>query len=247
MREASAASGKDRTHVKTMSAKRDVRTVSTRKRILVVDDHPILREGLCQSVNREPDLTVCGEAENAHQALEAADKLKPDLALVDITMPGKDGLELIKDLQARQPGVAVLVLSMHDELLYAERVLRAGARGYIMKHERPEKLLQAIRQVLSGKVYVSEKMSARILDVFTGRRPVGGSMTLEKLTDREFEILHLLGHGKSSHEIAKELHLSAKTVDTHRSHLKEKIGLKSALELTRYAVCLVEGKKLPTQ
>ena len=230
-----------------MSAKRDVRTGPTRKRILIVDDHPILREGLSQSVNREPDLTVCGEAENAQQALDAVGKLKPDLALMDITMPGKDGLELIKDLQARHPEVPVLVLSMHDELLYAERVLRAGARGYIMKHERPEKLLQAIRQVLIGKVYVSEKMSARILDGFTGRRQVGGSLTLGKLTDREFEILHLLGRGKSSHEIAKELHLSAKTVDTHRTHLKEKIGLKSALELTRYAVCLVEGKNLPTQ
>ena len=134
---------------------------------------------------------------------------------------------------------------MHDESLYAERVLRAGARGYIMKHERPGKLIEAIRSVLSGKAYVSEKMAARILDVFSGRRPKGSSVPLERLTDREFEILELIGRGKSSHEIAKALHVSVKTVDTHRAHLKGKLKLKSALQLTHYAVCWVGGQNAP--
>jgi len=217
----------------------------TRKRILVVDDHPILREGLLQSINRESDLMVCGEAENAHQALGAISKLKPDLVLVDIGLPGKSGFELVKDVRTAHPEVPVLVLSMHDESLYAERVLRAGARGYIMKHERPGKLIEAIRSVLSGKAYVSEKMAARILDVFSGRRPKGSSVPLERLTDREFEILELIGRGKSSHEIAKALHLSVKTVDTHRTHLKGKLNLKSALQLTHYAVCWVGGQNAP--
>jgi len=229
-----------------MSVKQDTRGgAPARKRILVVDDHPILREGLLQSINRESDLMVCGEAENAHQALGAISKLKPDLVLVDITLPEKSGFELVKDIQALHPGVPVLVLSMHDESLYAERVLRAGARGYIMKHERPEKLLEAIRHILNGKAYVSEKMAARILDVFSGRRPTGSRVPLERVTDREFEILQLIGRGKNSHEIAKELHLSVKTVDTHRTHLKEKLKLKNGLQLTRYAVCWVEGRNAP--
>jgi len=229
-----------------MSVKQDTRGgAPARKRILVVDDHPIFREGLLQSIHRQPDLMVCGEAENASQALGAMSKLKPDLVLVDITLPEKSGFELVKDIQALHPGVPVLVLSMHDESLYAERVLRAGARGYIMKHERPEKLLEAIRHILNGKAYVSEKMAARILDVFSGRRPTGSRVPLERVTDREFEILQLIGRGKNSHEIAKELHLSVKTVDTHRTHLKEKLKLKNGLQLTRYAVCWVEGRTAP--
>jgi len=216
-----------------------------RKRILVVDDHPIFREGLLQSINRQSDLMVCGEAANADQALGAISKLKPDLLLVDIGLPGKSGFELVKDVRTVHPEIPVLVLSMHDESLYAERVLRAGARGYVMKHEPPGKLIEAIRTVLSGKAYVSEKMAARILDVFSGRRPKGSSVPLERLTDREFEILELIGRGKSSHEIAKALHLSVKTVDTHRTHLKGKLNLKSALQLTHYAVCWVGGQNAP--
>ena len=229
-----------------MNIKRAVRRGTGRKRILVVDDHPILREGLLQSINRQPDMVVCGEAEDACQALGAVGRLKPDLVLVDISMPGRSGLELLKDIQTMHPGLPVLVLSMHDESLYAERVLRAGARGYIMKHERPKKLLEAIRYVLSGKAYVSEKMASRILDVFSGRRALGDGFPLEQLTDREFEILHLIGRGKNSHEIARELHLSVKTVDTHRTHLKEKLKLKSALQLTRYAICWTEERRMPS-
>ena len=228
-----------------MNVKQDKERGPARKRILVVDDHPILREGLLQSINRESDLMVCGEAENAHQALVAISKLKPDLVLVDIGLPGKSGFELVKDIRTVHPDVPVLVLSMHDESLYAERVLRAGARGYIMKHERPGKLIEAIRTVLSGKAYVSEKMASRILDVFSGRRPKGSSVPLERLTDREFEILELIGRGKSSREVAKALHLSVKTVDTHRTHLKGKLKLKSALKLTHYAVCWVGSQNTP--
>jgi DNA-binding NarL/FixJ family response regulator len=216
-----------------------------RKRILLVDDHPILREGLLQSINRESDLMVCGEAENAHQALGAISKLKPDLVLVDIGLPGKSGFELVKDIRTVHPEVPVLVFSMHDESLYAERVLRAGARGYIMKQERPGKLIEAIRTVLSGKAYVSEKMAARILDVFSGRRPKGSRVPLERLTDREFDILELIGRGKSSREVAKALHLSVKTVDTHRTHLKGKLKLKSTLQLTHYAVCWMGVQDAP--
>ena len=228
-----------------MNAKRATKPDPARKRIVVVDDHPIFREGLLQSINRQPDLMVCGEAENAPQALGLIGELKPDLVLVDISLPGKSGFELVRDIQAMHPGVAVLVLSMHDESLYAERVLRAGARGYVMKHERPEQLLEAIRHVVSGRTYVSEKMAARILDVFSGRRPTGTGSPLARVSDREFEILQLIGRGRNSHEIAKELHLSVKTVDTHRSHLKEKLKLKNALQLTRYAVCWVEGRNAP--
>jgi DNA-binding NarL/FixJ family response regulator len=227
-----------------MSTKRAAQSSPGRKRILVVDDHPILREGLFQSINRQPDMMVCGDAENAAQALGAIGRLKPDLVLVDISLPGKGGFELVKDIRALHPDLPVLVLSMHDEALYAERVLRAGAQGYIMKHERPKKLLEAMRHVLSGKTYLSEKMTARILDVFSGRRSISAGVPLERLTDREFEILHMLGRGKNSHEIAKELHLSVRTVDTHRTHLKEKLKLKSSLQVTRYAVCWVEGRNL---
>ncbi len=229
-----------------MNAKRDTRPSPTRKRIVVVDDHPIFREGLLQSINRQPDLMVCGEAENAPQALSLISELKPDLVLVDISLPGKSGFELVRDIRAMYPEVALLVLSMHDESLYAERVLRAGARGYVMKHERPEQLLEAIRHVLIGRTYVSEKMAARILDVFSGRRPTGSGTPLARVSDREFEILQLIGRGKNSREIAKELHLSVKTVDTHRSHLKEKLKLKNALQLTHYAVCWVEGRNAPS-
>ena len=228
-----------------MSTKRAARGGPARKRILVVDDHPIFREGLLQSIGRQPDLVVCGEAENGSQALASIGRLKPDLMVVDLSLPGKSGFELVKDIQAIHPDLPVLVLSMHDESLYVERVLRAGARGYIMKHERPKKLLEAIRQVLGGRTYVSEKMAARILDAFSGRRPLRSGMPLEQLTDREFEILHLIGRGKSSHEIARELHLSVKTVDTHRSHLKDKLKLRSSLQLTRYAVCWAEGRTVP--
>jgi len=207
-----------------------------KKRILIVDDHPMMRQGLEQLIGAEPDLAVCGEAENAEAALGSIGTLKPDLVLADISLPGKNGLELIKDFQALQPGLPVLVISMHDESLYAERVLRAGGRGYIMKQEGGKKLMQAIRQVLDGKIYVSEKMSADILEIFSGHRPGAKSSPVEKLTDREFEVFQLLGQGKGTRDIAEKLHLSVKTVEVHRANIKAKLDLKTAAELVHFAV-----------
>ena len=216
---------------------------NAKTRILIVDDHPMMRQGLAQLVNNEPDLAVCCEVENAHQALAAIDKDPPDLVLADITLPDKSGIELIKDIQAINPGLAVLVISMHDESLYAERVLRAGGRGYIMKHEGGKKLMEAIRQVLSGQIYVSEKMSARILESFSGRRSPGADKSpVENLTDREFEVFQLIGQGKGTRQIAEKLHLSVKTVEVHRVNIKTKLKLQSATELIRFAVRWVEGQ-----
>jgi DNA-binding NarL/FixJ family response regulator len=206
------------------------------KRILIVDDHPMMRQGLAQLIGAEPDLTVCGEAENGEIALDSIGNLKPDLVLADISLPGKNGLELVKDFHVLQPGLPVLVISMHDESLYAERVLRAGGRGYIMKQEGGKKLMQAIRQVLEGKIYVSEKMSADILEIFSGRRAGAEGSPVEQLTDREFELFQLLGQGKGARDIAEKLHLSVKTVEAHRANIKAKLKLKSAMELIHYAV-----------
>jgi len=218
------------------------KSAPAKKRILIVDDHPMMRQGLVQLIGVEPDLLVCGEAENAATALDAVSTLKPDLVLADISLPGKNGLELIKDFQAIQPGLPVLVISMHDESLYAERVLRAGGRGYIMKQEGGKKLMQAMRQVLEGKVYVSEKISAEILDTLSGRRPGAEGSPMEKLTDRELEIFQLIGQGKGTRDIAQTLHLSVKTVDVHRANIKTKLTLNSASELIRYAVRWTESQ-----
>lgn len=209
------------------------------KRIFIVDDHPIFREGLVGLVKREAGWVVCGEAGTAQQALAEVEKLKPDLLLADIGLPGKSGLDLIKDIQALCPDTAVLVISMHDETLYAERVLRAGGRGYIMKQEGPEKILQAIRHVLDEQISLSGKMSARILDSLSDRRAKTSS-PIARLTDREFEILQLIGQGKDSHAIAEQLHLSFKTVDAHRGHIKEKLELSSGTELICYAARWME-------
>jgi DNA-binding NarL/FixJ family response regulator len=214
------------------------------KQILIVDDHPMMRQGLAQLIGLEPDLAVCGEAENAGDALDAIGTLKPDLVLADISLPGKNGLELIKDFQTIQPGLRVLVISMHDESLYAERVLRAGGRGYIMKQEGGKKLMQAIRQVLEGRIYVSEKMSADILEIFSGHRAGAESSPLEKLTDREFEIFQLIGQGQGTREIAEKLHLSIKTVDAHRANIKTKLKLNSATGLVRFAVRWAESQAM---
>ena len=211
-------------------------TAPIKKRILIVDDHPMMRQGLAQLIGAEPDLSVCGEAENAGLALAALGALKPDLVLADISLPGKNGLELIKDFQVLQPGLPVLVISMHDESLYAERVLRAGGRGYIMKQEGGKKLMLAVRQVLGGKIYVSEKMAAEILETLSGRHAGAAGSPMEKLTDREFEIFHLIGQGNGTRAMAGQLHLSIKTVEAHRANIKAKLKLKSAMELVRFAV-----------
>ncbi len=206
------------------------------KRLLIVDDHPMMRTGLAQLIDNEGDLKVCAEADNAGQAISAIAKQKFDLALVDISLPDKNGLELIKDIRTLKPDLPILVVSMHDELIYAERVLRAGARGYIMKQEGGQKFLLAIRQVLAGKVFVSEKMSARILENFSGKAAESSSSPVKKLSDREFEVFQLIGQGVGTRAIAERLHLSIKTVEVHRANIKEKLQLSTATELLRFAV-----------
>jgi DNA-binding NarL/FixJ family response regulator len=213
-----------------------------KKRILIVDDHPMMRQGLAQLIENEPDLAACCQADSAGQALEQVAAGKPDLVLVDISLPDKNGLELIKDLQAMHPGLPVLVFSMHEESVYVERVLRAGARGYIMKQEGGKQLLQAIRQVLGGQIYVSERMSAKILEIFSGRRAVATDSPVELLTDREFEIFQLVGRAMGTREIAQHLHLSVKTVEVHRAHIKRKLKLKSGADMVRYAIRWEEAR-----
>ena len=218
---------------------------AARKRILIVDDHPMTRAGVAQLLGNQPDCEILAEAGNPEQAMQVLAKGLPDLMLSDITMPGRSGLDFIKDALALHPSLSILVVSMHDELIYAERALRAGARGYIMKEAGGEKLLAAVRQVLHGQVYVSEKMSATLLDAMTGRRSAGSS--IEKLSDREFEVFQLIGQGKSTRDIAAQLHLSSKTVDVHRAHIKEKLELKDATALVRHAVRWVETQSPGTE
>ena len=215
-----------------------------RRRVFILDDHPITRYGLEHLINDEPDLEVCGQAENAQAALEALPRLKPDIALVDITMPGKNGLDFIKDLRLQLPNLLVLVMSMHDESIWAERVLRAGGRGYIMKSEGGAKLLDAIRQVLRGEVYVSHHISATILDGLTRPHAASSPDHAGVLTDREFEVFQLIGQGLSTREIAQRLSLSVKTVGTHRLHIKQKLRLQTGPELIRQAVRWAASQQL---
>lgn len=217
-------------------------TAPARKKILIVDDHPMMREGLAQLIGNEAEMTVCGEAGDAREALEKIHATCPDLVLTDISLPGKSGLELIKDIQALHAGTAVLAISMHDEAFYAERVLRAGARGYIMKQEGGKKLMEAIRRVLGGRVYVSEKMSSKILELFSGGRSESAASPVSSLTDREFEVFQLIGKGLSTVEMAGQLHVSPKTIEVHRANIKTKLKMKSAPELLRYAVRWVESE-----
>ena len=225
------------------SAPIDPPPAGTRKRVMLVDDHPMMRAGLAHLIERQPDLTVCGEAANPAEALKALPGARPDIILADLTMPGRSGLEFVKDLLAVTPTLSILVVSMHDEAVYAERALRAGARGYIMKEAGGEAVVAAIRQILGGQAYVSPAMSARILDNLSGKKPRGSTSPIEKLSDREFEVFQLIGQGKSTRDIAEQLHLSSKTVDVHRSHIKEKLELKDATALIRHAVRWVETQK----
>jgi DNA-binding NarL/FixJ family response regulator len=206
------------------------------KRVLIVDDHPMMRQGLAQLIDNEPDLKVLAEADTGGEGLDVVVGQKLDLALLDISLPDKNGLELIKDIHTLKPELPILIVSMHDEALYAERVLRAGARGYIMKQEGGKKLLQAIRHVLTGQIYVSEKMSARILETFSGSRTEPSASPVARLSDREFEVFQLIGQGKGTKEIAQHLNLSVKTVEVHRAKIKEKLSLLTATDLVRYAV-----------
>jgi DNA-binding NarL/FixJ family response regulator len=207
-----------------------------------VDDHPVVLQGLVQILSQEPGLLVCGQALNADGALQAIAELNPDLAIIDISLHGTSGLDLIKTLKDRHPQLPVLVLSMHDESFYAERSLRAGAKGYIMKEEATDKLLIAMHRVLEGEIYLSETMSSKLLSqlVHRPRRREGSAIDL--LGDRELEVFQLLGHGYTTREIAEKLHLSAKTVESHREHIKEKLKLKSAVQLIQYAFHWVQNQ-----
>jgi DNA-binding NarL/FixJ family response regulator len=209
---------------------------SSKKRVFLVDDHPIVRQGLAQLIDSEPDLAVIGQGEDAYASLKAMRDARPDLALVDISLKDADGLELLKELKAQGAEFPVLILSMHDESLYAERALRAGARGYVMKQEPPDVLLGAIRRVLAGEIYVSPKMGATLLRRMVGSREVNATSPMERLTDRELEVFRLIGAGQSVREIADKLCLSVKTVEAHREHIKEKLSLKTSAELLRFAI-----------
>ncbi len=207
-----------------------------KKRILVVDDHPIVRERLAEMINRENDLIVCGEAEDAHQALAAVQTLHPELAIVDITLKDTYGIELVRDLKSRHPGLAVLVLSMHDESVYAERALRAGARGYICKVEPASKVIEAIRGVLRGEIYASEAIKMAMLRGIAGASRGESASRSQTLSNRELEIYDFLGDGLSVQQIAKSLHISPKTVEAHRANIKAKLNLKTSADLLRHAI-----------
>jgi DNA-binding NarL/FixJ family response regulator len=211
------------------------KAAEAKKSILIVDDHPMMREGLAQLIDHEPDLQTSAQADSGARALELMAVSLPDLLLLDISLPDKSGIELTKDIQTLYPALPILVVSMHDESLYAERVLRAGGRGYIMKQEGGKKLMQAIRQVLGGQIYVSERISAKILENFSGRRAESHS-PVEKLSDREFEVFQLLGQGEGTRQIAHRLHLSIKTVEVHRANIRKKLELATGAELVRYAI-----------
>jgi DNA-binding NarL/FixJ family response regulator len=213
-------------------------------RILLVDDHRMVLNGYTLMLGAEPDLCVCGTAATTAEALSAFEREMPDLVVTDITLPGRSGLDLIKDLRALHPEVKILVCSMHDETLYAERALRAGAKGYVMKDADGPTFLAAIRRVLGGQLYLSERLAARVLDAFAGARPRGSSSPLEKLSDREFEVFRLFGQGKTAKEIAAQINLSPKTVSVHRDHIKEKLGFATSAEMIREAVRYVETEHL---
>jgi DNA-binding NarL/FixJ family response regulator len=217
-----------------MSAKT---TLPKRKyRIVLVDDHPVLREGFAELINHEPDLHVCGQAATAASALEAIGTLNPDLAVVDISLSGASGIELLKDIQARQPGQLTLAFSVHDESIHGERALRAGARGYVMKSEPTAEIMAAIREVLRGEIYLSKRMRSLVVEKFLHTDSVARGAGVQHLSDRELEVFQLIGNGRKTRQIAAQLHLSIKTIETYRAHIKDKLGLADGTELVRHAV-----------
>jgi len=211
--------------------------------VFVVDDHPIIRQGLAQLIRQEPDLRYAGEAEDAVEALRAIETIKPDIVIVDISLKSSSGIELIKDLRIRNPEMPILVLSMHDESFYAERVLRAGARGYVMKEEATERVVHAIRRILAGEIYLSDRMAASMLSKLVEGRSNSTSFPIERLSDREMEVFELIGHGLGTRQIATKLHLSIKTIESHRANLKVKLQARSATELLRHAINWVQSEK----
>jgi DNA-binding NarL/FixJ family response regulator len=205
-------------------------------RVLLVDDHPIVRQGLALLIDREPDLSVCGEADGAHTAFRAITTLRPDIVVLDISLNGPDGLDVLKEIRLKSASMPVLMLSMHDESIYAERAMRAGANGYIMKQEATEKVLVAIRRILQGEVYLSDRLTNTMLQQYMRGTSSQKKSPLVNLTDRELEVFRLIGEGHGTRQIADELHLSVKTIESYQAHIKEKLALRNARELVQHAI-----------
>lgn len=206
-----------------------------KSRVLLVEDHPIARKGLAELLNSQPDLTVCGYAESLPEAQAQVAKCNPDVVILDITLKGTNGVEVLKHLKTSYPALKVLMLSMHDEKLYALRAVKSGALGYIMKQARTDSILKAIRQVLAGEIYLSDEIARSAISRLSGRGQLK-TTPLEALSDRELEVFNLIGSGKSTRQIAEQLNLSVKTVETHRQHIKEKLNLSSGTELVQHAI-----------
>jgi DNA-binding NarL/FixJ family response regulator len=221
---------------KPMSTKTQSGAFSKKSKVFLVDDHPIVRQGLALLINGEPDLMVCGEGDGGFISLQMVAELKPDMLVLDISLSGPDGIELLKTLRIKDPALPVLILSMHDETTYAERVVRAGANGYIMKQEATEKVLTAIRRILHGDVYLSERLTNRMLQHFICGTASSKDSPLANLTDRELEVFRLIGEGHGTRQIADELHISVKTVESYQAHIKEKLYLRNARELVQHAI-----------
>ncbi len=219
-----------------MASKPQLASHPKKNRVLLIDDHPIVRQGLALLIDREADLSVCGEADGAHSAFHAITTLRPDIVVLDISLSGPDGLDVLKEIRTNTANLPVLILSMHDESIYAERAMRAGANGYIMKQEATEKVLVAIRRILLGEVYLSDRLTNSMLRQYAlGVTPMKAS-PLVNLTDRELEVFRLIGEGNGTRQIAEDLHVSVKTIESYQAHIKEKLGLKNSRELVQHAI-----------
>jgi DNA-binding NarL/FixJ family response regulator len=216
-----------------------------RNRILVVDDHPVVRQGLAQFINQERDMEVCAEAADGFDAMSAIAESHPNLVILDIELDGLNGIELVRNIKSQYPDLPVLMLSMHDESLYAERALRAGARGYIMKQEKPERVVHAIRVILRGDVYVSDKAASKILKLLSEGRSVDQGSPVDRLSNRELEVLQMIGQGYRTRHISERLSLSPKTVESYKARMKQKLMLDDAAELARYATEWVQTNRVP--
>ncbi len=225
----------------------DRNTTEARKRVYIVDDHVMLRQGLTALINATSDLTMCGESSSAEDALQDIPQAKPDIAIIDLSLEGSSGLELIKNLHGRHPELLVLVLSMHDESFFAERCLRAGAVGYIMKHAAIGELERAIRRILEGGIYVSQEMSDRMLKSIARTDAGTPGSTMDLLSDREVEVFEMIGRGIGNSDVARKLHLSVKTIESYRARIKDKLGLKDANQLLQHALRWVQGGQIPAR
>lgn len=219
-----------------MASRAQIAMQTKKCRVLLVDDHPIVRQGLGLLIEREADLTVCGEADCAHSAFQAISTLQPDIVVLDISLNGPDGLDVLKEIRMKTANLPVLILSIHDESIYAERAMRAGANGYIMKQEATEKVLVAIRRILQGEVYLSDRLTNAMLQHYVRGESPAKTSPLVNLTDRELEVFRLIGEGRGTRQIADELHLSVKTIESYQAHIKEKLALRNSRQLLQHAI-----------